>query len=90
MILAIFLYYLWVVIDVCLAYALLYCSYKEDDSEEGVSERIKFPLWTHLLAVFVSVIPFVNFIGAIALVSIMYILSHDEDVTFRTFLFKKI
>lgn len=75
-----------------LAYVLLFCAYYNDESSYKSSrkgEKVKFPIWLYIVAAIVSIMPFFNFIGAIGICIWMYQLSDEEDVVYRTFLFKK-
>ena len=84
MIWGILLYYLWIVISLYLSYVLLYRTYEEDD------ERVNFPLWLHIVAFIVSFVPGLNILSTVGIIVFMFAIANDEDVTFKTFLFKKI
>ena len=84
MIWGILLYYLWIVISLYLSYVLLYRTYEEDD------ERVNFPLWLHIVAFIVSFVPGLNILSTVGIIVFMFAIATDEDVTFKTILFKKI
>lgn len=86
MIWGIVLYYLWVVLGIYLAYVVLYNTYED----EKFSDRIKFPLWLHIVAFVVAFIPGINIFTTIGIIVFMCKLHSEDDAYFKSFLFKKL
>ncbi len=90
----IFLYYLWVLVFLYLSYVLLFCAYYSDKPvykkfENRKGEKVKFPIWLYVVAVIIAFTPFFNFMCSIAVCIWMYQMSDEEEVIYKTFLFKK-
>ena len=95
MIWGILFYYLIIFVALYLWWLIFFCSYhtesrKSTKGEWNKGDKIKYPLWQHIVFFSLSFLPVVNICLLVVEGFYMVYLTEEKDAEFKSFLFKKI